>query len=228
VVPTGRLLNHAISKPGGSFWAGAPSSGGMVPDGSCATCDVVRAMQQTGFEVRDVESLREIYSRTSTTGSQPRGELGPGRELVARPGQHLPCTWAASAKRFREGGWPSTRCSGHGRRRVQWHAANPRRMGLTTPFQPGPRQPGRPATQAGLIGAPAGYPAGPRPPMVRPTGRTRRPPRRGVGHPTGTPSSPPCSQRRDQGHLGQERHPELAGQRFPSGPKARSGGRRHR
>ena len=66
VVPTGRLLNHAISKPGGSFLGRRTFIGRYVfPDGElCDVADVVRAMQQTGFEVRDVESLREHYSRT--------------------------------------------------------------------------------------------------------------------------------------------------------------------
>ncbi len=66
LVPTGRLLNHAISKPGGSFLGRRTFIGRYVfPDGElCDVADVVRAMQQTGFEVRDVESLREHYSRT--------------------------------------------------------------------------------------------------------------------------------------------------------------------
>jgi cyclopropane-fatty-acyl-phospholipid synthase len=66
LVPTGRLLNHAISKPGGSFLGRRTFIGRYVfPDGElCDVAEVVRAMQQTGFEVRDVESLREHYSRT--------------------------------------------------------------------------------------------------------------------------------------------------------------------
>jgi cyclopropane-fatty-acyl-phospholipid synthase len=66
LVPTGRLLNHAISKPGSSFLGRRTFIGRYVfPDGElCDVADVVRAMQQTGFEVRDLESLREHYSRT--------------------------------------------------------------------------------------------------------------------------------------------------------------------
>ena len=66
LVPTGRLLNHAISKPGGSILGGRTFIGRYVfPDGELLdVAEVVRAMQQTGFEVRDVESLREHYSRT--------------------------------------------------------------------------------------------------------------------------------------------------------------------
>ncbi|MGO8873903.1 MAG: class I SAM-dependent methyltransferase [Acidimicrobiales bacterium] len=66
LVPTGRLLNHAISKPGGSVLGRRSFVGRYVfPDGELLdVAEVVRAMQRTGFEVRDVESLREHYSRT--------------------------------------------------------------------------------------------------------------------------------------------------------------------
>ncbi len=66
LTPTGRLLNHAISKPGGSVLGNRSFVGRYVfPDGELVdVADVVRAMQRTGFEVRDVESLREHYSRT--------------------------------------------------------------------------------------------------------------------------------------------------------------------
>jgi cyclopropane-fatty-acyl-phospholipid synthase len=66
LTPTGRLLNHAISKPGGSFLGRRSFVGRYVfPDGELAdVAEVVRAMQRTGFEVRDAESLREHYSRT--------------------------------------------------------------------------------------------------------------------------------------------------------------------
>ncbi len=64
--PEGRLLNHAISKPGGTALGGRSFVGRYVfPDGELIdVADVVRAMEQHGFEVRDVESLREHYSRT--------------------------------------------------------------------------------------------------------------------------------------------------------------------
>jgi cyclopropane-fatty-acyl-phospholipid synthase len=66
LVPEGRLLNHAISKPGGSALGRRTFVGRYVfPDGELLdVADVVRAMQQADFEVRDVESLREHYSRT--------------------------------------------------------------------------------------------------------------------------------------------------------------------
>lgn len=69
--PEGRLLNHAISRP-----AGVPAAlprrsfvGRYVfPDGELAEVgSVVSAAQAAGFEVRDVESLREHYGRTLRT-----------------------------------------------------------------------------------------------------------------------------------------------------------------
>jgi cyclopropane-fatty-acyl-phospholipid synthase len=65
-VPTGRLLNHAISSPGGSKITRRSFIGRYVfPDGELQDVgDVVLAMERTGFEVRDVESLREHYART--------------------------------------------------------------------------------------------------------------------------------------------------------------------
>jgi cyclopropane-fatty-acyl-phospholipid synthase len=64
--PQGRLLNHAISSVGGSRMRRTSFIGRYVfPDGELI--DVgrsVEAMEQAGFEVRDVESLREHYART--------------------------------------------------------------------------------------------------------------------------------------------------------------------
>ena len=66
LVPRGRLLNHAISSPGGSVLGRRSFVGRYVfPDGELVDVPVVvRAMQEAGFEIRDVESLREHYSRT--------------------------------------------------------------------------------------------------------------------------------------------------------------------
>ncbi|MFN2606588.1 MAG: class I SAM-dependent methyltransferase [Acidimicrobiales bacterium] len=64
--PGGRLLNHAISAPGSS----APGPRSFVyryvfPDGELLDVgDTILAMERAGFEVRDVESLREHYSTT--------------------------------------------------------------------------------------------------------------------------------------------------------------------
>ena len=65
--PEGRLLNHGISRPAGpspidrnSFIARY-----VFPDGGLHEVGtVVSAMQEEGFEVRDVESLREHYALT--------------------------------------------------------------------------------------------------------------------------------------------------------------------
>lgn len=64
--PRGRLLNHAISSVGGSR---LPRNGFMYryvfPDGELIDLgDTIHAMQDAGFEVRDVHSLREHYHHT--------------------------------------------------------------------------------------------------------------------------------------------------------------------
>ncbi len=66
LTPTGRLLNHAISSPGGSRLGNRTFIGRYVfPDGELIDVgQVVLAMERAGFEMRDVESLREHYSRT--------------------------------------------------------------------------------------------------------------------------------------------------------------------
>ena len=66
VVPQGRLLNHAISSFGGSTLGPRSFVGRYVfPDGELIdVADTVLAMERAGFEVRDVESLREHYART--------------------------------------------------------------------------------------------------------------------------------------------------------------------
>ena len=66
LVPTGRLLNHAISSKGGSKLGRRSFVGRYVfPDGELMDVgDTVLAMERNGFEVRDVESLREHYALT--------------------------------------------------------------------------------------------------------------------------------------------------------------------
>jgi cyclopropane-fatty-acyl-phospholipid synthase len=65
--PGGRLLNHGISRPAGP---GELSPRGFInryvfPDGELHEVgSVVSVLQEAGFEVRDVESLREHYART--------------------------------------------------------------------------------------------------------------------------------------------------------------------
>jgi cyclopropane-fatty-acyl-phospholipid synthase len=108
LTPTGRLLNHAISKPGGSFLGRRTFVGRYVfPDGELQdVAEVVRAMQVTGFEVRDVESLREHYSRTLhhwVTNLEEHWD-----EAVALVGLSRANIWrlymAASANGFDDGG----------------------------------------------------------------------------------------------------------------------------
>ncbi len=64
--PGGRLLNHAISTPGGTDYDDTSFLLRYVfPDGELQdVATVVSAMQQAGFEVRDVEALREHYALT--------------------------------------------------------------------------------------------------------------------------------------------------------------------
>ncbi len=66
LVPQGRLLNHAISSVGGSTLGPRSFVGRYVfPDGELIDVgNVVLGMERAGFEVRDVESLREHYART--------------------------------------------------------------------------------------------------------------------------------------------------------------------
>ncbi len=108
LVPTGRLLNHAISKPGGSFLGRHSFIGRYVfPDGELIdVAEVVRAMQAAGFEVRDVESLREHYARTLR--HWVANLEGQWERAVALVGTNRANIWrlymAASALGFDDGG----------------------------------------------------------------------------------------------------------------------------
>ncbi len=64
--PRGRLLNHAISSVGGSKMSGRSFIGRYVfPDGELIDLGgTILSMEKAGFEVRDVESLREHYALT--------------------------------------------------------------------------------------------------------------------------------------------------------------------
>jgi cyclopropane-fatty-acyl-phospholipid synthase len=66
LAPRGRLLNHAISTPGGSRIHGRTFMSRYVfPDGELIDiAEVLAAMERAGFEIRDLESLREHYSNT--------------------------------------------------------------------------------------------------------------------------------------------------------------------
>jgi len=66
LTPGGRLLNHAISSVGGSRLGRRSFVYRYVfPDGELLDVgDTVRYMESAGFEVRDVENLREHYAET--------------------------------------------------------------------------------------------------------------------------------------------------------------------
>jgi cyclopropane-fatty-acyl-phospholipid synthase len=108
LAPEGRLLNHAISSAGGSRLGARTFIGRYVfPDGELIDVgDVVLAMERSGFEVRDVESQREHYTRTLrcwVANLEARWD-----EAVALVGRARADIWrlymAASAVGFEDGG----------------------------------------------------------------------------------------------------------------------------
>lgn len=108
LTPGGRLLNHAISTPGGSKLHGRTFMNRYVfPDGELVdVADVVRAMERAGFEVRDVESLREHYAETLRAWVDNLERSWD--EAVAHVGEPRARVWrlymAASANGFESGG----------------------------------------------------------------------------------------------------------------------------
>jgi cyclopropane-fatty-acyl-phospholipid synthase len=108
LVPQGRLLNHAISSVGGSTLGPRSFVGRYVfPDGELIDVgNVVLSMEAAGFEVRDVESLREDYARTLRCWV---GNLeSKWDEAVALVGEPRAKVWrlymAGSAVGFEDGG----------------------------------------------------------------------------------------------------------------------------
>ena len=89
----GRLLNHCITRPDNRH-AGLPPRGFInryvFPDGELTgSGDIVRVMEDEGFEVRHQENLREHYARTCAAwNAQPLEELGRVRR--ARRPRHRP------------------------------------------------------------------------------------------------------------------------------------------
>ena len=95
LIPGGRFLNHAISRPSGS---GALPRRSFIaryvfPDGEFHEVGrVITGMQDLGLEVRDVESLREHYGKTlrrwlanlEGSWSDAVALAGPGRARVWR------------------------------------------------------------------------------------------------------------------------------------------------
>lgn len=108
LAPRGRLCNHAISTPGGSRIGRRTFIGRYVfPDGELIDVgEVVLAMERAGFEVRDVESLREHYSKTlhawvanlEAHWDEALALVGPGRARIWR------LYLAGSANGFDDGG----------------------------------------------------------------------------------------------------------------------------
>ena len=106
--PQGRLLNHAISSIGGSVMGPKSFIARYVfPDGELLDVgEVVLAMERAGFEVRDVESLREHYAKTlrrwvanlEAQWDEAVAMVGPARARIWR------LYMAASALGFEDGG----------------------------------------------------------------------------------------------------------------------------
>ncbi|MEV6773499.1 cyclopropane-fatty-acyl-phospholipid synthase family protein [Nocardia sp. NPDC051030] len=104
----GRLLNHAISSRGGSIMRSGSFIGRYVfPDGELLDVgEVALAMERAGFEVRDVESLREHYALTlrnwvanlEKAWDEAVPLVGAGRARIWR------LYMAASALGFEDGG----------------------------------------------------------------------------------------------------------------------------
>ena len=135
--PQGRLLNHAISSVGGSKLGRTSFVGRYVfPDGELIDVgDVVLAMERAGFEVRDVESLREHYARTlrawvanleaNWDEAVAAGRRGPGPDLAALHGR---VGHRVRGRRHRHP--PGARRRAHRYRRLR-HARDAARLGLT-------------------------------------------------------------------------------------------------
>ncbi len=108
IAPGGRLLNHAISSAGGSSIGSRSFIGRYVfPDGELVDVgQVVLAMEQAGFEVRDVESLREHYVKTlrAWVGNLQRHWEAAVSEVGVRRARVWLLYMAASANGFADGG----------------------------------------------------------------------------------------------------------------------------
>ena len=105
--PEGRLLNHAISSVGGSSIGSRSFIGRYVfPDGELIDVGkVVLAMEEAGFEVRDVESLREHYVKTlrAWVGNLEQHWEAAVSEVGVRRARVWQLYMAASANGFEDG-----------------------------------------------------------------------------------------------------------------------------
>jgi cyclopropane-fatty-acyl-phospholipid synthase len=162
--PEGRLLNHQIGRPpSGNARFGkertAVDPKGFIhryvfPDGELLEVGtLVHAMQEAGFEVRHMESLREHYARTlDAWGANLDARWA---DAVALVGEGRARVWklymAASAVMFRTN-------------RLQVHQV----LGVNTPASGGSAMPWRPAWDAALAhpGGAAAAPAVERSPAV--------------------------------------------------------------
>jgi cyclopropane-fatty-acyl-phospholipid synthase len=108
ISPEGRLLNHAISSVGGSRIGSRSFMGRYVfPDGELIDVGkVVLAMEEAGFEVRDVESLREHYAKTlrAWVGNLQQHWEAAISEVGVRRARVWLLYMAASANGFEDGG----------------------------------------------------------------------------------------------------------------------------
>ncbi len=108
IKPEGRLLNHAISSVGGSKIGSRSFIGRYVfPDGEIVDLGkVVLAMEQAGFEVRDVESLREHYTKTlrAWVANLQRHWQAAVADVGVRRARVWQLYMAASANGFEDGG----------------------------------------------------------------------------------------------------------------------------
>jgi len=106
--PEGRLLNHAISSVGGSRIGPRTFIGRYVfPDGELIDVgQTVLMMEQAGFEVRDVESLREHYAKTlrSWVANLQRHWDMAVADVGVRRARVWQLYMAASANGFEDGG----------------------------------------------------------------------------------------------------------------------------
>jgi cyclopropane-fatty-acyl-phospholipid synthase len=106
--PEGRLLNHAISSVGGSRIGPRTFIGRYVfPDGELIDVGrVVLSMEEAGFEVRDVESLREHYAKTlrAWVANLQRHWDTAEAEVGVRRARVWQLYMAASANGFEDGG----------------------------------------------------------------------------------------------------------------------------
>jgi cyclopropane-fatty-acyl-phospholipid synthase len=106
--PEGRLLNHAISSVGGSRIGSRSFIGRYVfPDGELVDVgSVVLAMEEAGFEVRDVECLREHYVKTlrAWVGNLQQHWQAAVAEVGVRRARVWQLYMTASANGFEDGG----------------------------------------------------------------------------------------------------------------------------